>query len=529
MPQEPLTMKRLREVLRLKLIGGLANRAIGRAVNISPGTVSYYVRAAKQACLDWSSIELLSDDELIKIVRPHCAHRNPSIVTKQEIDYILIYQEIKKKGVTLQLLHEEYQERYGKNQSYSYSIFCQRFRTWLAKQKPSMRMLHVAGEKTFVDYAGLTIDIYDQSGGEIHKAKIFIGVLGASNCTYVEATLTRSIPDWIGSHIRMLHYFGGVPQLIIPDNEKAGVNQACYYDPELNPNYAAFAAHYNVTILPTRPAKPKDKAKVENAVQVVERWILARLRHYRFFSLSELNQAISKLLIELNSKPFKKLPGTRWSQFELLDKPHLKALPDTDYQVSTFKLCSVRLDYHIEIDKHYYSVPYLLVGKVVESRVSGQMVEIYYQHKRIATHLYSAAIGKATTDPQHMPAAHRHYQEWSPLQFKLWGKTIGESTTIVCEKVIHHHTHPECCQRIHLGLKNLAKRYGVILLEKACQYALINIPAPSYRSIKSILETKIYQQSLLENENEQNSSPQIIYHENIRGKNYYQSKTIIEE
>lgn len=526
MPQETLSMKRLREVLRLKLTAGLSNRAIGRAINISPGTVSNYVRAMSQSGLDWPRVEQLDDQELISLLIPHCSQRSLLASPKHPLDCAKIYQELKKKGVTLLLLHEEYQQQYGHEHTYGYSSYCQTFRGWLKQQKPSMRMVHIAGEKAFVDYAGPTIDIYNSLTGETLKAKIFIGVLGASNFTYAEATLTRSIPDWIGSHVRMLHFFGGVPEFIIPDNEKAAVTNACYYDPELNPNYASFASHYQVTILPTRPAKPKDKAKVENAVQVVERWILARLRHHQFFSLSELNEAISRLLIDLNNKPFKKIPGTRATQFALLDKPLLKALPKTDYHVFDFYSCSVRLDYHIEVEKHYYSVPHHLIGQVVECRISHQLIEIYYQHKRIATHVRSHAIGQATTDIQHMPAAHRHYQQWSPLQFKQWAENIGKSTQRLCEDIIQAQTHPECCQRIHSGFKNLSKRYGNELLEKACHYALAKLPTPGYRSIKSILSTKLYQEvNDAESSKAKKTTP--ILHKNIRGKNYYDTTTII--
>lgn len=524
MPQESLSMRRLREVLRLKLTAKLSNRAIGRSVNISPGTVSYYTRAAFRAGLDWSTIEQLSDNELIERLRPYCDQLKVPAAKKQEPDYIGVYQELKKKGVTLQLLHEEYELRYGKKRSYSYSLYCQRYRNWLKQQKPSMRISHKGGEKIFVDYAGPSVNIYHPQTGEIKQARIFVGVLGASNYTFAEATLSRSSSDWIGSHIRMLNYFGGVPSLIIPDNEKAAVNQACYYDPEINPNYAAFAAHYGVSILPTRPGKPKDKAKVENAVQVVERWILARLRHFQFFSLAELNQAISQLLKELNNKPFKKLSGTRLSCFEALDKAHLKALPKTHYEIAQFRQCAVRLDYHIEIDKHLYSVPYTLVGRRLDCRISRQLVEIYYQHKRVATHTYSQEAGKASTCILHMPKTHRYYQEWTPHHFEKFARDIGENMLLLSCKIIKQNPHPVCCQRIHLGLRNLAKHYGKKTLEQACYYALKTIENPCYRSIKSILKTKLYLQlpTCFEDKDKPSYLP-LALHENIRGHYYYQS------
>lgn len=525
MPQEKLSMRRLREVLRLKFTSQLSNRAIARACNISPGTVSYYTRAAKGAELDLSSIDKLSDDLLIEKLTPHCTQLRSSQGKKKLPDYNNIYLELKKKGVTLQLLHEEYISAYGTVNTYSYSMFCESYRAWLKTQKPSLRINHKSGEKVFVDYAGPTIDIHDPSTGDAKKAKVFIGVMGASNYTYAEATLTRSSSDWLSSHVRMLNFFGGVPELIIPDNEKAAVKDACYYDPELNPNYAAFAEHYDVVILPARPYKPKDKAKVENAVQVVERWILARLRNYKFFSLSELNEKISELLVVLNNKPFKKLPGSRLSQFEKLDKPELTPLPNIDFAHFDFKQYTVRNDYHVEIDSCYYSVPSTLIGEVVDCHITPRIVEIYYKNKRIASHVYSTDVGKAKTLDEHMPASHKHHKNWTPDVFKSWAKNIGDSAYLICEKTISLQKHPECCYKIYLGFTKLSKLYGNELLEKAFEYALSNIDSPTFSSIKSILQNKLYLQdvNIIKSVNDQEYLANSYEHENVRGNRYYQT------
>lgn len=522
MCQERIRMKKLKEVLRLKLDCSLKNRAIARAVNLSASTVSYYTRAFAVSGLSWPLPATLSDTELIDCLEPHAKQLQRTRPLKQCPDFALIHQEMKRKGVTLQLLYEEYQSSHS-SPIYSYSEYCRRYREWKQQCKASLRQTYRAGEKCFVDYAGPRIPIYDAVTGMIREAYIFIGVLGASNYTFAEATWSRSIPDWLGSHQRMFLFFNGVPHMIIPDNEKAGVTSACYYDPELNPHYLAFATHYQTVVLPTRPKHPRDKAKVETAVQIVERWILARLRHCKFYSLVELNQAISDLLKILNKKPFKKLPGCRLSQFEQLDKPALKTLPSTAYEHATIKCVKVRLDYHIEVDNHYYSVPHQLIAKTVEYQLTENRLEIYYGSQRVASHLRSRTIGGQTLQAEHMPHTHRAHQGWTPRSFLDWAIHLGQASAQIAEKTIATQPNTECCYRIYLGLRNLVKRFGAQRFENACQYALV-IQAYRYRSIKSILEKQLDRQS--------QSDIQPYYTNNlitfkpnphIRGGQYYQT------
>lgn len=519
MCQARLTMKKLREVLRLKYDCQLKHRQIGRAANISPSTVSYYTQAFKQAGLQWPLPEEMSDSELTLKLESFCPQLKIKSVNKHVPDFAQMHQELKRKEVTLLLLYEEYKSIYAEH-AYSYPEYCRRYRKWKKRCKASLRQTYKAGDKCFVDYAGPKVPIYDACTNSVHEAMIFIGVLGASNYTFAEATMTRQIPDWLGSHQRMFEFFGGVPHMVIPDNEKAGVTSACYYDPELNPNYCALAAHYNTTVLPTRPRHPRDKAKVETGVQIVERWILGRLRHQKFFSLKELNAAISELLKVLNQKPFKKLPGSRQSQFEQLDKPQLKPLPNTPYEHAIIKRAQVRLDYHIEVDKHYYSVPHQLIGKVVEYRLTTNFLEIYYQGLRIASHVRSHQMGQHTVVTEHMPEVHRRHQAWTPQTFIDWAQQKGQCSLLIAKAMIGRQANAECCYRIYLGLCNLAKRFGSDEFEKACRYAS-HIEAYQFKSIKSILEKRLYQTFIATAAND-DPAFEPKHHIHVRGANYYQ-------
>ncbi len=521
-------MKKLREVLRLKFECELKNRQISRSLQISASTVSYYSRAAIAAKLSWPLDESMSDSELITILEPYCTQLQIRPKDKAGIDVRELHQELKRKGVTLELLWKEYQHRFGKR-AYSYSEFCRQYRTWRKQQKPSMRQCHKAGEKAFIDYAGPTVTLTEPESGNTVEAVIFVGVLGASNYTFAKAYRSRQLPDWIQAHQDMLVYFGGVPELLIPDNEKSGVTRACYYDPDLNPQYSAFAAHYGTAILPTRPGKPQDKAKVEVAVQIVERWILARLRHLKFFSLAALNQAIEALLDELNHKPFKKLPGTRASQHEAIDKPALSPLPTLPYEYTAIKSLQVRLDYHLEVDNHYYSVPYHLMGKTVEYRQTSQLVEIYYQHVRVASHQRSSQVGGSTTVIAHMPKAHQKHQQFSPQTFLQWAQEIGASTYQVAHHLIQQQPHPECCYRSYLGFRKLAKTYTSLRLESACHYAMTH-QTLRYNSLKSILVSQLdLQHPLPESANDIDLHDEQESHCYVRGAHYYHQQPSIGE
>src|SRR5262247_3394404 len=379
-----------------------------------------------------------------------------------------------------------------------------------------MRQSHRAGEKLFVDYAEQGIPVINSHSGEVHEVAIFIAVLGASNYTYAEATWSQSLPDWIGSHVRTFAALGGVPQVVVPDNLKAAVSRPHRYEPTLNRTYAELAQHDGVAIVPARAARPRDKAKVEVGVQVVERWILARLRHHTFFSLLELNTAIADLLVLLNQRPFKKLSGSRQSVFEALDRPALRPLPAQPYEYAEWKLVRVNIDYHVEVDGHYYAVPYALVKQQLEVRLTAQVVEVFYHGKRVASHPRVFLKGRHSTIAAHMPTAHRHYVEWTPQRLIRWAATSGEATARVVETILASRPHPQQGFRSCLGLMRLGKSYGAERLEAACRRAL-TLGACSYKSIESILKHGLDRTPLPATP----PPPAAPRHANIRGPEYY--------
>ena len=331
--------------------------------------------------------------------------------------------------MTLQLLWEEYQR--ASEPAYKYTSFCVKYRAWTLGLKRSMRQTHIAGERLFVDYAGQTVAVIEAGSGEIRRAQVFVAVLGASNYTFACATATQTAADWVGAIIDALEFIGGVPRLIVPDQTRALIARPDRYEPAVNRLVEEFCDHYDVAVLPARPAHPRDKPKVEVGVQVVERWILARLRNRRFFNLGELNAAIAELLLELNARAFKKLPGCRASAFEVLDRPALRALPANRMPIARFKRARVNVDYHVELDAHYYSVPHRLVRAEVELRVTAGAVEILAGQQRVAVHALSAVKGAHTTVAEHMPASHRAHLEWTPAKLIAWGERIGAATAAV--------------------------------------------------------------------------------------------------
>src|SRR5882757_1190125 len=403
MPAERVPMRSVREILWLRA-EGLSDRAIARSTRLARSTVSDYAGRAVAAGLTWPLPEGLTDTalEALLFVRggPAAGARR-----KPEPDWAGLHRELRRPGVTLMLLWQEY--RAGAPEGYGYSRFCELYDEWESRLSPTMRQVHPAGERLFVDYAGQTVELVDGRTGEVRTAQIFVAVLGASSYTYAEATWTQTLPDWIGAHARALGFFGGVPRQIVPDNLKAGVLKANWHEPGLNPTYQDFATHYGTAILPARPRRPRDKAKVEVGVQVVERWILARLRNRTFFSLAELNSVIAQLLVDLNARPFKRREGSRASLFAQNERAALRALPLTRYQFATWKKAKVHLDYHVEVERAYYSVPHSLVRQEVYARVTRHGVEILHGGKRVAAHARSRLKGKHTTLPEHMPAAHR--------------------------------------------------------------------------------------------------------------------------
>jgi transposase len=504
-------MQQIKEVLRLHHEAKLAYSQIALACGLSKGVISKYLSLAKAQGIGWPLPEGMDEAQLeSRLLAPR--KRSGRFV---EPDFPAIHQELKRKGVTLQLLWSEYAAAHG-DQAYRYSQFCFHYQRWRKRQKRSMRQLHRAGEKLFIDYCGPTVPIVDATTGELRQAQVFVAVLGASSYTYAEATWTQELPQWIASHQRAFAFFGGVVQLLVPDNLRSGVTKACRYDPQPNATYQELARHYGCAILPARPYKPKDKAKAEVGVQVVERWILARLRHHTFFSLAELNAAIRDLLSELNTRPFQKLPGSRQSAFEALDKPALKPLPATPYEYAEWKQAKPGIDYHVEVDKRYYSVPHRFIGHVLDVRASASVVEVFHKGQRIAMHPRSHNQLFSTL-PEHMPSSHRQHREWSPGRFLHWAGQIGPATGEVVKRQLQDLPHPEHGYRRCLGLLNHARRYGKERLEAACERALA-IHSPSYRSVSSILKQGLDRQSLSEEEPEQGELP---LHANVRGPGYY--------
>ncbi len=510
MAQARLSMRKIEEILRLKYAVGLTHRAIAQSCSVSAGTVSEYITRAKAAGLSWPLPEGLSGEELETLLFPGQAVSGREIV---QPDWAAVHKELRRKSVTLSLLWVEYRQAHP--EGYSYSQFCHHYRGWAKRLNPVMRQKHRAGEKLFIDYAGQTVAVIDPETGEVGQAQVFVAVLGASNYTYAEAHASQSLPNWIGAHGRALAFLGGVPEVLVPDNLKAGVKSPHRYEPDINLTYQEFARHYGVAVVPARVRKPRDKAKVEVGVQVVERWILARLRDRTFFSLAELNQAIGELLRELNERPMKHLGQSRRELFVELDQPALRPLPTLRYEFAQWQKARVHIDYHVEFDKHYYSVPHTLIGKEVEVRATEKTVEIFYHRQRQASHRRLHARGRYSTRRDHMPPAHQAMDGWSPERFLRWAEEIGPQTGQLIATVLDGRQHPQQAYRSCLGILGLAHRYTHARLEAACRRAL---PAGicSYKGIHNILKNKLDQV-----EQEQPAATALPAHANIRGGSYY--------
>jgi transposase len=507
-------MRKIRQVLRLAAETDLGRRQIARSLSMSPTTVGEYLRRAASAGLGWPLPPTLDDEQLEALLFP--APPPASTDPRPLPDWSTIHRELKRKGVTLMLLWEEYKTRHPSG--LQYSQFCDRYRAWAGKLDLVMRQHHRAGEKLFVDYAGQTVAVVDRSTGEVRQAQIFVATLGASNYTYAEATWTQGLADWCASHIRAFEFLGSVPALLVPDNLKSAVTRPCWYEPQANATYEELATHYGTAILPARVRRPRDKAKVEQSVLLVERWILARLRHHTFFSLAELNATIAELLAALNHKPFKKLPGCRQSLFEQLDRPAMRALPATRYTYAEWKRVRVHIDYHVEVDGHYYSVPYQLVKQELEARISARTIELLHHGKRVASHRRSHHKGHHTTMPEHMPRTHREYAGWTPQRLVRWAEKSGPATAQLVTTILAARAHPQQGYRSCLGVMRLGKAYGDARLEAACRRALA-LGATSFKSVQSILKRNLDQQPLPSTEASQTAEP--ITHANIRGSKYY--------
>ena len=511
MPTNRITMRQIRESLRLHLTAGLSYNEVSRTLKISKSVVGKYMSLARVAAVDWALAQTLTDEELqARLYRPALPRNGKQLVP----DFADVHQELKRAGVTLQLLWEEYAK--DNELAFKYTSFCVKYREWAMGLKRSMRQIHIAGEKLFVDYAGQTVPLIDGVTGEITRAQIFVACFGASNYTFAYATARQTTADWIGAQVLALEFFGGVPRLIVPDQTRSLIKNPCSYDPQNNRLYEEFATHYGCALLAARPMHPRDKPKVENAVLVVERWILARLRNRKFFTIVELNCAIALLLTDLNQRAFKKLPGCRRSAFEQLDAPALKPLPAKRFEIFRWKSAKVNIDYHVEFDGHYYSVPHALVRTAVELRVTATLVQCYSSNQRVACHALSYLKGKHTTIADHMPASHRAHLEWTPQKLIDWGLRIGVSTAAVVTWQLEHRAHPEQGYRACLGLQRLAREYTPVRLEAACTRA-VAIRALTYPSVASILKNGLDRQHNLPT----TTPGSLPLHENIRGADYF--------
>ena len=510
-------MRKIKEVLRLKFELGFANRQIARSCSINHSTVADYLSRAKAAGLgQWPLPDGLDEAVLESRLFPVALPRSEQ--PRAAPNWPAIHEDLgSRKHVTLQLVWQEYKQ--SNPDGYQYSRFCWLYQQWAGKLDLVLRQEHRAGEKLFVDYAGDTVGIVDSKTGTIQKASIFVAVLGASNYTFAEATWNQDLGSWIRSHVRALEFFGGAPALLIPDNCKTAVLHPSRYEPDLNPTYQEMAAHYGMAVIPARVRKPRDKAKVEAGVLLVERWILAALRKRTFFSLADLNQAIAGLLDRLNQRGFRKLEGNRTERFAKIDRPALRALPTEAYTFAEWKKVRVNIDYHIEIERHYYSVPYALVHRELDVRSTAMTVEIFHRGQRIASHARSSKTGSHTTIDAHRPKSHQQYLEWTPERLVRWASTSGPSTAALVDKILQSRTHPEQGFRSCLGILRLGKTYGTERLEAAAARAC-RLNVCSYQSVKSILNTGLDRQT--EPEPLLDRAP--IQHPNIRGTDYFNSQ-----
>jgi transposase len=511
-----LTMRQLRQMLRLHH-DGVSAREIGRTLGVARSTIRDNLDRAAKAGLAWPLAPDLTDDVLEQRLFSK-AGCTPGGRRRPEPDWPALAREIKRPGVNLMVLWEEYRDAHA--DGYGYSRFCDLFREFEKRLSPVMRQHHAAGDKLFVDYSGKKISIVDAATGEVREAEIFVGVLGASNYTYAEATFTQSLPDWIGAHVRMFRFHGGVTRLLVPDNLKSGVQKASFYDPEINRSYGAMAAHYDVGILPARPRKPRDKAAVEAGVRFAQSYVLGRLRNQTFFSLAEVNAAIKVVLDRMNTRVMRQIGMSRRDLFESLDRPALKPLPDLDWDYAEWRLARVGLDYHVEVDDFFYSVPHALIRAEVELRLSERTVEIFHRGQRVALHQRRYGGRRHGTDPDHMPSSHRRYAEWSPERFHRWAKTIGPNTEGLIIAVLASRPHPEQGFRTSLGILRLYRGIDPARAESVSARAL-EIGALNYRSVASILANNLDKATSRQTRSDERSGMSLFDHQNVRGPRYF--------
>lgn len=507
-------MRKIGEVLRLRA-AGMSYREIGRSVGIGQATVGEYLARAQAAGIGWPLPAEMEEAEIEEALFP--APNAEAAASRPVPDWRTVNRELKRAhGVTLKLLWLEWREQ--EPDGFGYSQFCYHYDRWLAVRDPVLRMEYAGGERLFVDFSGDRMSWHDAERQTPVPVEVFVSALGTSGLIYAEATPGQDLESWVMAHARAFEFYGGVPEAVVPDNLKSGVTRACWYDPDINPTYLELARRFDTVILPTRAGKPRDKAAVEAAVQVVERWVIAPLRNRRFFSLGELNRALRERVDEVNRRSFRGLPDSRWDLFQEVEREALRPLPFKRYEFQTIKRATVNIDYHLEFDDHFYSVPYRLVKEKVEIWSSRSMVEIYHRGQRVASHLRAYGKQRYITKPEHRPASHRAHLEWTPSRLVQWAAGIGPSVGEAVETILDSKPHPEHGYRACLGLMSLAKRYGPERLGNACARALV-IRSVSYTSVKSILAENLDRQPL--------PPPQLslipppLTHANLRGPGYY--------
>ena len=511
-------MRKLKEVLRLHSLG-MSQHQIARSCSISQSTVHDYVSAAQATGVKWPLPEDWGDRQIGEAL--FARQRSSTEIRRKhpEPDWAGVHKELQThKNLTLQLIWQE--KRESDPEGYGYSRFCELYGLWLKKLDLVLRQTYRAGEKMFVDYAGATVPIHDPATGEIHPAAVFVAVLGASSYTFAEATAGQDLRSWIGSHVRAFRFFDGVTEIVVPDNLKSAVTHPSYYEPDLNPTYRDLGEHYGVAIIPARPYRPRDKAKAEVGVQVVQRWIVASLRKRKFFSLEEANQAITELLTKLNQRPFRKREGSRASLFAQLDKPALKPLPAAGFEFGKWKTTRVDLNYHIEVERHSYSVPHALAQQEVEVRTTADTVEVFCRGVRVASHVLSAKAGEATTLTEHMPKSHQKYLGRTPAGLVEEAKQIGPCTGQLVEATLAAKRHPEQGYRSCMGILRLAKIYPAERMEAAAQRAL-KARAYSSTSMESILRNQLDRLPLPVDPVVPSAVNPAAAHGNIRGAGYF--------
>lgn len=516
MANKRLPMRKIKEVLRLKYSCGLSDRQIALSCVVSRSTVSECLLKAKAAGVTWPEATALTDTQLEEKLYP--SKRLPPLAQRPLPNCEYIYNELRcyrKINLTLAQLWIEYKSKHP--DGYQYTQFCEYYQRWRSKLDYCMRQEHRAGEKVFIDYSD-GLSIVDPSTGELILTQLFLAVWGASNYTYAEATLSQALPNWIGSHARAFDYFGCSPRLLVPDNLKSGVNKACKYEPEINPTYADMAEHYGCAVLPTRPRRPRDKAKVEVGVLIAQRWILAVLRKRTFYGLAELNRAIRECLEKLNNRTLRRARKSRRELFEAIDIPNALPLPSRPYEYAEWHKARVGIDYHIEVDFHYYSVPYQLLHERLDVRLTATTLEAFHKGERVAAHARSYVHGAHTTLKEHMPPEHQRYAEWTPYRFIQWARKIGPSTSSLVEKILTTRPYVEQGFRACMGIINLVRDYESTRVEAAARRAL-QYNACSYRSMKAILASGLDRQ---QDTGEQLRLISLPPHQNIRGREYYQ-------